>query len=139
MGLFALGAWQACGMVFHALLQRACGPHWRALHVQLPRGVGVVPVTGLLAGAAGGALCATWALFHNEPWTWPLQVGAALLRRMLVSGPACWRGRGGRRRVLQGPSLASHRHPCPRRLALLLSPLCLVCRTPWASASCWLF
>ncbi|PSC70351.1 signal peptide peptidase-like 3 [Micractinium conductrix] len=70
--LFALGAWQACGLVFFSLLQQASSPRWRAAYVRLPW-TGLVPANGVLATAAGSALCATWAAFHDEAWSWPLQ------------------------------------------------------------------
>ena len=73
VGLFAIGAWQAVGMVLFSLLQRVCSPQWRAVHVRLPA-LGTLPLNGVLAAGASGALCATWAAQYNAPWTWPLQV-----------------------------------------------------------------
>lgn len=74
MTLFALGAWQACGMVFFSALQQLSSPQCRGAQLRLP-GAGLVPANGVLAAAAGGALCAVWAVWHNAPWSWPLQVG----------------------------------------------------------------
>lgn len=73
VGLFALGAWQACGMVLYSALQQLSSPQWRAAQLRLP-GAGLVPVNGVLATAAGATLCAVWAVWHNAPWSWPLQV-----------------------------------------------------------------
>ncbi|KAL4438186.1 hypothetical protein ABPG77_010547 [Micractinium sp. CCAP 211/92] len=72
VGLFALGAWQACGMVIYSALQQLSSPQWRAAQLRLP-GAGLVPVNGVLATAAGATLCAVWAVWHNAPWSWPLQ------------------------------------------------------------------
>lgn len=71
--LFALGAWQACGMIAYALLTQLGSQQLRSSYVRLPA-VGIVPVSGVLAAAASGALCATWAVWHNAVWSWPLQV-----------------------------------------------------------------
>jgi hypothetical protein len=86
VGLFAIGAWQAVGMVFYSLLQRCCGPQWRAAHVRLPA-LGTLPLNGVLATAAAGALCATWAAAYNASWSWPLQVcwlASLLCNRYLI-------------------------------------------------------
>lgn len=72
VGMFTLGAWQATGMVAFSALQHFTSQQCRASHMRLPW-AGVVPVNGVLATAGGGALCAVWAVWHNAPWSWPLQ------------------------------------------------------------------
>lgn len=72
--MFGLGAWQAVSMVLFSALQHFSGAQWRSTFVRLPAGLGLVPLNGLLAGGAGGAVCATWAAWHNAVWSWPLQV-----------------------------------------------------------------
>ena len=74
VGMFALGAWQACGTVLFSALQHASSSQWRGTYLRLPL-AGLVPANGVAATAAAGALCATWAVWHNAVWSWPLQVG----------------------------------------------------------------
>ena len=76
VGLFALGAWQACGLVLYSGLQQISSVQWRGAHLRLPW-LGLLPVNGVLAGLAAGGICVTWAIWHNAVWSWPLQVGAA--------------------------------------------------------------
>ncbi|KAL4448488.1 hypothetical protein ABPG75_005707 [Micractinium tetrahymenae] len=72
VSMFALGAWQACSMVLFSALQQLSSPQWRAAHLRLPW-AGLVPANGVLAAAVAGLLCAIWAVWHNAPWSWPLQ------------------------------------------------------------------
>ena len=75
VGMFALGAWQACGIVLFSALQHTSSAQWRGTYRRLPL-AGRVPANGVAATAVAGALCATWAVWHNAVWSWPLQVRA---------------------------------------------------------------
>jgi hypothetical protein len=89
---FALGAWQASGIIAYALLTQLGSQQLRSSYVRLPA-VGVVPVSGVLAASASGALCATWAIWHNAVWSWPLQVLRLQwhsTRAALCSLDCCW-------------------------------------------------